>query len=79
MGEVVSGLLHMYSLLVFVRVMITWVQHDPYNPIIAFLYKVTDPYLDIFRSILPATGGMDISPILALILLQILASAASRM
>jgi len=79
MGNMIGTLLHLYSLCVFIRVLLTWVQHDPHHPAIAFLCQITDPFLDFFRGVLPAKGGMDISPIIGLILLQIVASAFGHM
>jgi YggT family protein len=40
--------------------------------IISFLSPITDPYLNIFRSIIPPLGGLDLSPILAILLLQLI-------
>ena len=54
--------------LVIIRALISWVNPDPYNVIVHFLYKVTDPILAPFRRFFPAySTGIDISPIFALI------------
>ena len=54
--------------LIIIRALISWVNPDPYNPIVQFLYKVTEPLLAPFRRLLPAYSiGLDISPIFALI------------
>lgn len=54
--------------LIIIRALISWVNPDPYNPIVQFLYKTTEPLLAPFRRIIPAyTVGLDISPIFALI------------
>lgn len=54
--------------LIIIRALISWVNPDPYNVIVRFLYKVTDPLLAPFRRFFPAyTIGLDISPIFALL------------
>lgn len=53
--------------LIIIRALISWVNPDPYNVIVQFLYKVTDPMLAPFRRLMPAYSiGIDISPIFAL-------------
>jgi YggT family protein len=54
--------------LVIIRALISWVNPDPYNMIVQFLYKTTEPILAPFRKLVPAYSiGLDISPIFALI------------
>lgn len=54
--------------LVIVRALISWVNPDPYNPIVRFLYKTTEPILVPFRKLIPIyTIGIDLSPIFAII------------
>ncbi|MCM8790800.1 MAG: YggT family protein [Candidatus Omnitrophica bacterium] len=54
--------------LIIIRALISWVNPDPYNIIVHFLYRTTEPILAPFRRLLPAyTIGIDFSPILALI------------
>jgi len=63
--------LQIYWILLIVRILLSWFQTAEWaGQIIAFLAPVTDPYLNIFRSIIPPLGGIDISAILALFLLQ---------
>ena len=55
------------------RAIISWVNADPYNPIVRFLYEVTEPLLGRIRRVVPFLGGIDLSPmllILALIFLR---------
>jgi len=59
--------------LIIIRALISWVNPDPYNPIVRFLYKTTEPLLAPFRRLMPAyTIGLDISPIFALIFIWFL-------
>ena len=56
--------------LIIIRALISWVNPDPYNPIVQFLYKVTEPFLIPFRRIIPSYKfGIDLSPIFAILAL----------
>jgi YggT family protein len=59
--------------LIIIRALISWVNPDPYNPLVQFLYKTTEPLLAPFRKLFPAyTIGIDISPIFALLFIWFL-------
>ena len=60
--------------LILIRAIISWVNPDPYNPIVQFLYKTTEPILYPIRKILPASlrWGIDISPIIAFLAIMFL-------
>ena len=69
-----------YTVLLIVRVLLTWFQTaDWANRAMSFLSPITDPYLNIFRSFIPPLGGMDFSPILAIILLQCVGGALAQL
>lgn len=70
----ISLLVQLFSLLVLARVLLSWVQVDPYHPAVQFIYQVTEPFLKPVRDVLPPAAGFDFSPIVVLILAQILAS-----
>ena len=57
--------------LILIRALISWVNPDPYNPIVQFLYKITEPILYPIRKLLPLElkFGIDISPIIAFLVL----------
>ena len=66
-------LLSFYQLILLARVLISWVQPDPYNPIVRFLHSMTDPILVPLRRIIPPLGGMiDLSPMIAMLLIQLI-------
>ena len=71
---VISYVLTIYMWIIIARAVISWVNPDPYNPIVRFLYSITDPVLLAIRRRLPLSfGGIDFSPIvviLAIIFLQ---------
>jgi len=57
--------LTIYMWIVLARAVLSWVSPDPYNPIVKFIYNVTEPVLSLVRAKLPVTfGGLDISSIL---------------
>lgn len=58
--------------LIIVRALISWVNPDPFNPIVQFLYRTTDPILAPIRKFIPNLGPLDISPIIAFFLLYFL-------
>jgi YggT family protein len=64
-------LFNLYSFLILARVLLSWINASPGNPIVTFIIEATDPVLKPLRSVIPPIGMMDLSPIAALILLQI--------
>ena len=70
--EVLGQTLAIYSFLLIIRVLLTWFPGiDWSNGILSALCSITDPYLNIFRGIIPPIGGFDISSILAFLLLNV--------
>jgi YggT family protein len=75
----VDALFLVYIILIFVRILLSWIPRVPYNPtlsaIINFINEVTNPYLNLFRRVLPPVGGggfaLDLSPIIAIFVLLI--------
>jgi YggT family protein len=67
--------IQIYSTLLIIRVLLTWFPNiNWYNQPFAALSQITDPYLNIFRNIIPPLGGMDFSPILAFVVLNIVSN-----
>ncbi|MEK7313920.1 MAG: YggT family protein [Deltaproteobacteria bacterium] len=71
-AEVLSWALYAYMWIIIARAILSWVNPDPYNPIVQFLYKATEPLLHKIRRILPNMGGIDISPIIVLVAIMFL-------
>ena len=73
----VSLLFQIYEFLLLIRVLLTWINADPYRPVIdhpavRVLERITDPVLAPLRRLIPPIGGtVDISPVVALIILEI--------
>jgi len=59
------------SLAILARVLLSWIRVSPYHPMVDFLYRVTEPILAPLRRAIPPLGMVDISPVIALLLLQI--------
>ena len=65
---ILDYILTLANWLIIIRALLSWVNPDPYNPIVQFLYKTTEPMLAPFRKLLPVyTTGLDLSPIFALL------------
>lgn len=62
--------LWLYMWIVIARAVISWVSPDPYNPIVQFLYRATEPVLEPVRRWLPGSGiGIDLSPLIVLLVI----------
>ena len=69
------GLITIYSYVVLIRVLISWFNPSPHNPLVQFLRGVTDPALDTVRSFLPRffwSTGIDFTPIVLFFLLRLI-------
>lgn len=64
-ASILDTLLTIYTYILIARALISWVNPDPYNPIVNFLHRVTEPVLDPIRRRVPDLGGIDVSPIIA--------------
>jgi YggT family protein len=69
-----------------IRVLLSWINVNPYggprldHPLVQILYRITDPVLEPFRRLIPPIGGaIDISPIIVLILIEILRTILVRL
>ncbi len=69
--QFIDLLLQAMTWLILIRVLITWIPNlDPFNPIVRLLRQATDPILEPARRMIPPIGGMDISPIVVILILQ---------
>lgn len=81
-ADYVSALFLVYIILILIRVLLSWIPRMPYNPtlrsVLDFITETTDPYLNLFRRIIPPIGGggfgLDLSPMIGLIVLFIVRS-----
>lgn len=65
-------LINFYFFALIVTIILSWIAPGSYNPAVALLYKVTEPIMGPFRRILPPMGGLDLSPILVFLAINIL-------
>ena len=73
MVSAVAKLFELYFLIIILRCFISFFPRiDIYKQPVKFIREITDPYLDFFRRFIPPVGGLDFSPIVAVIVLQIL-------
>jgi YggT family protein len=81
-ADYLNTLVLVYLVLIFIRILTSWIPRMPYNRYLAaflkFVSDVTDPYLNLFRRILPPVrmgpGALDLSPIVATFVLIIVSS-----
>jgi len=79
-ADYVAALFLVYIILILIRVLMSWIPRMPYNPalraVLDFVSQTTDPYLNLFRRILPPIGsggaGLDLSPMIGIVVLYIL-------
>ena len=65
--------LNIYMWIIIIRALISWVSPNPYNPIVRFLYRVTEPVLRPVRRIIPLQGlGIDFSPVVVILVILFL-------
>ena len=74
LAKLLNIILSAYIWIVIARAVISWVNADPYNPIVRFLVQITDPLLSRIRRILPPLGGIDLSPMLLILVIVFLQS-----
>jgi YggT family protein len=68
LASILDLALNIYMWLIIARALLSWVNPDPYNPIVRFLYNVTEPVLGWVRRRVPLIfGGLDLSPLLILL------------
>lgn len=73
-GGILAALIQLLVLAIFFRAILSWFVRDPYNPIVRALDAITEPILQPLRQIVPRMGMLDITPLVAIILLSVIAS-----
>ena len=71
--QFINLIIGLYIWVVIIAALITWVQPNPYNPVVRFLWNVTEPVYRWIRRYIPTTfGGFDIAPIIVILALEFL-------
>ena len=75
LAGILDFLLTAYMWVIIGRAVISWVNADPHNPIVRFLYEITEPLLGRIRRFLPVSmGGIDLSPVILIVVIMFLQS-----
>lgn len=75
LAQLLDFALTAYMWIIIGRAVISWVNADPYNPIVRFLYEATEPLLGRIRRVLPISmGGIDFSPLILIMAIMFLQS-----
>ena len=78
--QVLAQTLSIYTLVLVVRVLLSWFPNlDWGNPLLSALSSITDPYLNIFRGLIPPLGGLDLSALVSFFALQISGGLLSQL
>lgn len=70
-AELLKLIIHIFMFVIFVQIILSWISPGSYNPITVLLHQLSEPLLRPARRILPSTHGIDFSPILVFIFLQL--------
>lgn len=68
--NVLNTLLTVYVYIVIIRALVSWFSPDPYNPLYRILIDLTEPILSRIRKIMPNLGGIDLSPIILILIIE---------
>jgi len=72
LAMMVELFIQLYSLVILARVLMSWVNIDPYSPLARTIFNLTEPVLAPVRNLLPPAAGLDFSPIIVMVLLQVI-------
>lgn len=73
-AAIITLIFELYSLVILARVLMSWVNLDPSSQLARVIYDLTEPVLAPVRNLLPPAAGLDFSPIIVIILLQVVSS-----
>ncbi|RXJ82666.1 YggT family protein [Arcobacter sp. F2176] len=79
-ATVVMSVIFLYKWVVIISALISWVRPDPYNPIVQMLYRLTEPAYALIRKYIPTVfGGMDLAPMILILILIFLETFLGRL
>ena len=74
-AQILKIILELYMWIMIIRSLLSWVNPDPYNPIVQFLNSITEPVLYRVRQLIPMSGvGIDFSPMIVILIIIFLQS-----
>ena len=71
-AEILKLIIYIFMVSVFIQVILSWVSPGTYNPITLILYQLTEPIMRPARRVIQPVGGLDLSPLLVIIVLQLM-------
>ncbi len=78
--SIINNLFRIYSYIILARIFLSWLPVDRSNPVVKFIYQITEPVLAPFRVILPLGGmGIDLAPVIVFFLLNLLRTSLIRL
>jgi len=73
LGSIFISLINIYIWVIIISSLLSFVNPDPFNPIVQFLYRVTNPAYDLVRRYIPTNmGGIDLAPLVIIVALQVI-------
>ena len=69
--NIVYYAIEVYIWIIIARIILSWVNINPYTPLVRFVYEITEPVLGFFRRVIPPVGVLDLSPIVVFFILKI--------
>lgn len=79
-ATVIMSVIFLYKWVVIISALISWVRPDPYNPIVQMLYRLTEPAYAFIRRFVPTVfGGMDLAPMILILILIFLETFLGRL
>lgn len=70
--NLLSSILTLFTYAVVARAVLSWIRPNPYNPLVRFLNRITDPIMRPLERLIPPIGGLDVTPIVAIVLIQLI-------
>jgi YggT family protein len=72
-AQTLDGLLTLYLYVVIISALMTWIEPNPYNSIVRFIYSITEPIFEWFRDHMPVVfGGIDFSPLIVIFAIELI-------
>ena len=72
MISIINIAFEILTIIIFIRVILSWFPHNPYQPLIKLIYQISNPMLNPIRNIVSPIGGIDISPIILIFIIQLI-------
>ncbi len=72
-ATILISIISLYKWVIIIGALLSWVQPDPYNPIVQMIYRLTEPAYSLVKKFIPTVfGGMDLSPVILIFAIQFL-------